>query len=145
MDVKVLFQFEGGNIDTLSITSKDNSKMSEVISSLAKKVQSDINLKDYIFLYNGTMINTDLTIAQIRKAPKEDMIINVKQSSKLMKCPRCDGGTCFIKIENYGVKFFGCEREGHLPEARQFEDYEDSQKMNYNKIKCKIGENFINV
>ena len=138
MDVKVLFQFEGGNIDTLSITSKDNSKMSEVISSLAKKVQSDINLKDYIFLYNGTMINTDLTIAQIRKAPKEDMIINVKQSSKLMKCPKCDGGTCFIKIENYGVKFFGCEKQGHMPETRQFEDYEDSQKMNYNKIKCYV-------
>ena len=78
MDVKVLFQFEGGNIDTLSIPSKDNSKMSEVISSLAKKVQPDINLKDYIFLYNGTMINTDLTIAQIRKAPKEDMIIKAK-------------------------------------------------------------------
>ena len=55
-----------------------------------------------------------------------------------MKCPKCDGGTCFIKIENYGVKFFGCEREGHLPEARQFEDYEDSQKMNYNKIKCYV-------
>ena len=135
--MNVLFQFEEGNIGTIPIQCTADWKMIQVLGSLKNKVNSDnniINLRDYIFLYDDKNINTDLTISQIRKNPTDNfIIINVSQKSKIMKCPLCIGDTCFIKIENYGLNFSGC-RKGHNPQIRPFEDYESTQKIDYNKI-----------
>ena len=137
--MNVLFQFEEGNISPISIQCTADWKMIKVLEALKIKVNSEsdlINLRDFSFLYDGKNINTDLTISQIRKNPSDSfMIINVSQKSKIMKCPLCIGDTCFIRIENYGVKFFGCKK-GHNPQMRTLEDYESTQKMDYNKIIC---------
>ena len=137
--MNVLFQFEEGNISPISIQCTADWKMIKVLEALKIKVNSEsdlINLRDFSFLYDGKNINTDLTISQIRKNPSDSfMIINVSQKSKIMKCPLCIGDTCFIRIENYGVKFFWCKK-GHNPQMRTLEDYESTQKMDYNKIIC---------
>ena len=137
--MNVLFDFEEGNIGTTFIQCTVDAKMNQVLGALKTKMNSDnkvIDLRDYIFIYNDKIINKDLTIGQIRKNPSDtNIVIKVSQRSKIMKCPIHNGDTCFIKLENYGVKFFGC-RKGHNPEIRPFDDYETSQKLNYNAIIC---------
>ena len=51
-----------------------------------------------------------------------------------MKCPECISNTCFIQIENYGLKFSGC-RYNHCI-WKSFGDYERTQKIDYEQIKC---------
>ena len=139
--MNVLFDFEEGNIGVTSIQCNADSKMGQVLDSLSTKINSDkkvINLDDYIFICNDKIIKNNQTIAQIRKYPSDmNIIIKVFRRSKIMKCPIHNGDTCFIRIENYGLKFLGCKK-GHNPEIKPFDDYETSQKINSNAIKCHL-------
>ena len=100
--MNVLFNFEEGDIGTITIQSNADTKMNQAIDSLKNKINSDnkvIDLRDYIFLYNNKIVNKDLTIAQIRKNISEtNIIIKVCLRTKIMKCPIHHGDTCFIKI-----------------------------------------------
>ena len=139
--MNVLFDFEEGNISVTSIQCNADSKMDQVLGSLSTKINSDkkiINLDDYIFICNDKIIKNNQTVAQIRKYPSDmNIIIKVFRRSKIMKCPIHNGDTCFIRIENYGLKFLGCKK-GHNPEIKPFDDYETSQKINSNAIKCHL-------
>jgi hypothetical protein len=138
--MNVKFIFEEGKIGNTTIQTTADAKMNQVLDSLKNKINSDNKIKDlndyYIFVCNDKIIDKNSTVEQIRENPFDtEIIIKVFLRSKIMKCPIHKGDTCFIRIENYGLKFFGC-RKKHDPEIKSFDDYEDSQKINYNKIIC---------
>ena len=54
-----------------------------------------------------------------------------------MKCPSCICNNCLIKIENYKLNFSKC-CHNHT-EQKIFEEYEETQRINYDRIVC--GEN----
>ena len=92
-------------------------------------------LKDYIFSFNDIEISKDLTVAQIKKNHGgQYLVINARKKIKIMKCPNCIGNTCFINMVNYGLKFSGCRYNHNI--EKNFIDYEKTQKIDYDQIKC---------
>ena len=113
-----------------------------IIDSFKNKVNADginIEFNDYNFYFNDKLIKRDLTLENFKNNSSSSsstlIIISVRKRSKLTKCPDCEGNnTCFLKIENYGLKFHGCPYK-HDP-VKTFNEYENSQKINYAQIKC---------
>ena len=113
MDITVIFQFEESSISTLDVQCKSDLKMNQVLEKLNAKANAEgklIEIKDYKFLFNDLEVGKDLTISQIKKNHVgQYLVINARKKIKIMKCPNCIGNTCFINIENYGLKFSGCK------------------------------------
>ncbi len=131
-------QIEDRNISPIEIQCNPDWKMSQVLEKFKNKANSDttpLDLNDFNFFYNGKKVNKDLTISQIKNNQSGSSIfLTAKKRTKIMKCPICISNTCFIRIENYGIKFSGC-RYNHVV-TKTFGDYENSQKINYSLIKC---------
>ena len=139
--VQALFQFEEGGYPPIIVQCTSNQKINVVIDSFKNKVNADkikINFNDYIFYFDEKKMSLDSTIADFQNgsnsASRSLMLISVRKRSKFIKCPDCEGNTCFLKIENYGLKFYGCPNN-HQP-IKTFSQYEDSQKINFGKINC---------
>ena len=60
--------------------------------------------------------------------------ITVIKRSKIMKCPKCVCNNAIIKVEDYKLKFSECRY--HHEEIHPFDDYENTQTINLEKIKC---------
>ena len=131
-------QIEDRNISPIEIQCNPDWKMSQVLEKFKNKANSDttpLDLNDFNFFYNGKKVNKELTISQIKNNQSGSSIfLTAKKRTKIMKCPICISNTCFIRIENYGIKFSGC-RYNHVV-TKTFGDYENSQKINYSLIKC---------
>jgi hypothetical protein len=111
--------------------------MQEVIEIFGNKTKEVIDIKDYLFYHRDKIINPELTISDYQKQLKSNsIIISVRKRTKIIKCPDCLYNTCSLEIENYGLHFYGC-KYGH-DIIKMLDDYEDSQKINYRKIKCYI-------
>lgn len=139
--VQVLFQFEEGGYPPIIIQCNSDMKMNAVIDSFKNKVNADginIEFNDYSFYFNDNIINLDSKLSrfQLRSSSSSRtlIILSVRKRSKLTKCPDCEGNTCFLKIENYGLIYYGCPHNHEL--VKTFAQYEDSQKINYGQIKC---------
>ena len=139
--VQVLFQFEEGGYSPIIIQCTSDMKMNVVIDSFKNKVNADkikINFNDYIFYFDDKKMSLDSTIADFQNgsnsASRSLMLISVRKRSKFIKCPDCEGNTCFLKIENYGLNYYGCPYNHKF--VKTFAQYEDSQKINYGQIKC---------
>ena len=140
MDITVIFQFEESSISTIDVQCKSDLKMIQVLDKLKAKANAEGNLieiKDYKFLFNDLEVGKDLTISQIKKnRVGQYLVINARKKIKIMKCPNCIGNTCFINIENYGLKFSGCKNKEHKPEIKTFANYYSTQKIDYAQIIC---------
>ena len=131
--VQVLFQFEEGGYSPIIIQCTSDMKMNVVIDSFKNKVNADginIEFNDYSFYFNDNIINLDSKLSRFQLKS----ILSVRKRSKLTKCPDCEGNTCFLKIENYGLNYYGCPYNHKF--VKTFAQYEDSQKINYGQIKC---------
>ena len=136
--VQVLFQFEEGGYAPIFIQSNSDVKMSEVIDKFKNKA-SDKNFKDYEFYFNDKIIIQDLKLSHFQLGERSSsspiiIIVSVRKRSFLTKCPNCPANTCFLKIENFGLNYYGCPNKHKS--TKTFDEYEDSQKINYSKIKC---------
>ena len=134
--VKVIFQFDctNGFPETIFIYGKSESKMLKVIEALRNKIGKEVDIKDYLFYHNDKIINLELTIYYYNRSKYNDIIISVRKRTKIIKCPDCLYNTCFLEIENYGLHFYGCKCGYDI--IKMLDDYEDSQKINYDEIKC---------
>ena len=107
--------------------------MGQIFTRFSSK--ENICLKDYEFYYHNKKINNDSTIVEKKK--KKDAVhitIVVKKRTKINKCQKWVCNNCIIKIEDYKLKFSEC-RYGHV-DAETLDNYEKSQKIEYEKIKC---------
>ena len=128
--VQVIFQFEEGGYASINIQSSPNSKMSEVIEKFKNKAYQ-LNFDNYEFYFNDKIVTQNTKLSHFRSTI---IIISVRKRSFFTKCPDCEGNTCFVKIENYGLIFFGCPY-GHRC-TKTFSRYEESQKIHYDLIVC---------
>ena len=141
-NIQAIFQFEEGGYPPFIIQCTSHMKMGAVIDSFKNKVNADgihIEFNDYYFCFNDKTINRDLTLEKFKintsSSSSTLLIISVRKRSRITKCPDCEcNNTCFLKIENYGLKFYGCPYN-HNP-VKTFAEYENSQKINYGQIKC---------
>ena len=129
------------------IECKKDELMKEICQKFANKVA--ININDLYFLYNGNKINEDNTFAQ--QAISEDNTRNKmniyvyecndlktkenKVKSNDIICPEC-GELSLLKISDYKINLSNC-KNGHTKELF-FNEYEDTQYINEEKIICEI-------
>lgn len=133
MEAIATFNFRDREIDPIRVQCKADEKFSLIYEKLAKKIY--INSNDFDFYYNENIINKDSTIIRIKNNKSARNIdISVKKKSKVMKCPKCICNNSIIKMENYRVKFSECCH--HHQETIIFDEYENSQKIDYTKIAC---------
>ena len=133
MDAKATFIFIDFNLEHHILQCKNNETMGQIFTKFSNKAQ--INLKDYEFYYKNKKIDFDSTIIELKDDKEANHItILVKKRSKINKCPKCVCNNCIIKIEDYKLKFSEC-RYGH-EDSDTLDNYEKSQKIDYEQIKC---------
>ena len=128
--VQIIFQFEEGGYKKISFEFNPKTIMSEVVDKLKIKA-SELKFENYEFYLDDKIVNQNLKLYEFHDSI---IIISVRKRSYLTKCPDCEANTCFLKIENYGLHFWGCPH-GHKC-TKTFSRYEESQKINYGLIKC---------
>jgi hypothetical protein len=124
-----------------------NEKMRDIINRFNEKLKINMNKAQY--LYGGNQVNLELTFYQqasnIDKQRKEmnilvyinESIISNNQSiikSKEIICPKCKEN-CLISFDNYQIKLYNC-KNGHEIKNISFKDFNNSQYINENEIKC---------
>ena len=144
---EIIFNYEGVNT---TIQCNENDKVKDIINKFLIKIQKqDDNL---YFLYNGTKINYELTFnEQANKLDKNRKIMNVlviddkdknvKNDiiSKEIICPECKDNI-FIDIKNFKINLYGC-KQNHNKNNIILYSFEETQKIDLNKIKCEICNN----
>jgi len=145
---EVEFQYNG--INTI-IQCKEDQKMIEICQNFITK--SNIKENNINYFYNGeggAQFNKNLTFNQmansIDKETKKMKILvlsNEKQDdnkklirSKKIVCPEC-GEDVKIKIENYMINLLEC-KNNHKRNNISLEDFEKTQMIDLEKIKCDI-------
>ena len=130
-----IFQFEERDIPHVEIQCNGDMKTSQVLEKFKNKILVPLDLNDYLFYYNGQEINKDSTMTQLKASANSSIIIiKAKKRTKIMKCPECISNSCYIQIINYGLKFSQCPYNHCI--NKNFGDYEKSQKIDFEKIKC---------
>ena len=142
---EVIFNYEG--INTI-IQCEINEKMKDIIDRFLIKIEN--KEKNLYYLYNGTQINFELTFNEqandIDKNRKKMNIIVTKSEdaqnivkeiiSKEIICPECKENS-LIDFENFHAYFHDC-KNNHII-IKTLNEFEDSQKINLNKIVCNIS------
>ena len=104
---QIEFVYNGNNV---IIPCNTNEKMKDIFNRFIIKEQ--INEKSIYYLYNGELINEELTYEQVIKLNNNKIIVysndnknnnNSIIKSKYIICPKC-GENCRLKIENYKIK-----------------------------------------
>jgi len=127
METTATFVF---NKNPFKISCKSDQKMGEIFSLFATEFKVDKN--DFEFYYNGKKIDEDSTY--ISHTIANNIEISIKKKSKIMKCPSCICNNCLIKIKNYKLNFSQCCH--NHKKQKIFEEYEETQSINYDRIKC---------
>ena len=142
---EVEFKYKG-----LSIIIQTNSdeKMNKICQKFATKSKTDID-KIY-FVYNGKVLNKDLTVAQLIKGldKKENKIyilvcdlenLSDSSNSSLIKskniiCPKCGENAC-IDIRDYKITLYNCIF-GHTTDNILLNEFENTQYIDISEIHC---------
>ena len=131
MQPKVIISYERKSY-VIQYTDKDP-KMSTIFDEFAKNnIKSDKNYFD--FFYDRIKINPDSTLSQLNNSKKNEILIFAEKKVRIIKCPCCICNDCIIKIEDYKLKFYGCKYKHQ--NIKLFEDYNNSQKIDYSQITC---------
>ena len=139
---EIIFNYKG--IETF-IQSNINEKMKDIIN----KNISKNNNKNIYFIYNGNIINEELTFIQqaneidikrkkmnilvYNEENKNDINTNMIISNEII-CPECKENI-LINIKDYKINLYEC-KNGHIKNDILFEEFENYQKIYLSKIKC---------
>ena len=143
----VIFSLNG--VD-LKIQCLINETMKEIINRFNNKSEKDkIDINKDQLLYNGKLINLDLTFFQLaNRSDKERKVIHIlvynsdnKKStnegiikSKEIICPKCKEN-CLISFEQDKIKLYDC-KNGHSMDNISLKEFNNLQNINENEIKC---------
>lgn len=138
MDINVTFRcMEIKN--QITIQGKTDNKIATLLDKFSQKIFAD--KKDFEYSYNGRVINDidkEITVMKLinNKNIKDikEIEILIKKRNKIFKCPICTCNNCIIKIDKYRLNFSQCCKNHN--ENKLFDEYEDTQRINYQNIKC---------
>ena len=128
------FYFRDREIDPIRIQCKTNDKFGFIFDKFANKY--NIKSDDYEFYSLDKLLPRESTIKNYTNNKNFD--INVKRKNKIMKCPECICNNCIIRMKNYKLNFSEC-RYGH-EQTQIFNNYENSQRIDYTQIICHVNE-----
>ena len=130
MQRKVIISYEK---KTFVIEYTGDPEMSIIFDEFAKnKIKSDkINFE---FFYDRNKIEPDIRLSKLNTFNKNEILIFAEKRGTINKCPSCICNDCIIRIENYKLHFYGCKYNHN--NLKLFEDYNNSQKIDYSQITC---------
>ena len=134
MEAIASFNFKDRDIDPIRIPCKTTDKFSVIFDKFANK--NNVNSSDFEYYSIDKVLPRDSSI--IKYTNNKNFDISVKRKNKIMKCPICICNNCVIKMKNYKLNFSEC-RYGH-EETQIFNNYENSQKIDYTQIICHKNE-----
>jgi len=141
---EIKFAYNGNSI---GIQAQSNEILNIVIDRFCRKANV-IRNKIY-FLYNGEILNENITVDKIKSNNENKKIIivydnintddnkNLKRSNEII-CPECYKNI-FMKIDNYKIKLNNCINKHN--KTLLFEEFEESQIINLSKIICNNCKN----
>ena len=123
-----------------------NDKMENIFKKYILEAKIDEN--SVFFLYDGKRIDEKLELKDIINNKKENeikILVSLKDElekeknisvieSKYIICPECRENIR-IRIDNYKIKLYDCYN-GHQFNNILLEEYDNTQKIDLNKIKC---------
>ena len=137
---EVNFVYNGNSID---IQAQPNETINTFIDRFCTK--ANINKDKVYFLYDGKLLDENITIdkIQLNNENKRIILVNdnhndnnnnniVKRSNEII-CPECNKNI-FIEIDNYKIKLINCINNHN--KTILIEEFEDSQLINLSKITC---------
>ena len=138
MDINVTFRcMEIKN--QITIQGKTDNKIATLLDKFSQKIFAD--KKDFEYSYNGRVINDidkEITVMKLinNKNIKDikEIEILIKKRNKIFKCPICTCNNCIIKMDKCRLNFSQCCKNHN--ENKLFDEYEDTQRINYQNIKC---------
>ena len=128
---EVSFVYKGNSI---GIQAQSNEILNIVIDRFCKK--ENINRNKIYFLYNGEILNENITVDKIKLKNENKIIIMVKEGitrrANEILCPECYKNV-FIKVDNYKIKLKCINKHN---KTLLIEEFEDSQIIDLSKIIC---------
>ena len=127
-----------------TIQCNNDDKMKDIISKYLSK--SDKNKKNLAFLYNGRIIDENLTFIRCANSldrQRNHMVVlvfcmenvdNDLVKSKYIICPKCKENA-FISIKNFRISITGC-KSGHKTEDLDLKEFIETQNIDESNIKC---------
>ena len=142
---KVIFNLKGVEL-TIQCTKAE--KMENICQKFSQKVQME--LKNILFLYNGSLVKRDLTCEQQmsnQDKEKNEMKIlafdinNNNQNNDIHKtkdiiCPECKENS-FIKFNLFSISLSGCQNN-HAIYDLSLEEFDKIQTNDFSLITCQI-------
>jgi len=137
------------NDNKFIIQCNDNDQMKDIIKKFLNKCNA--NKKHLYFLYNGQIINGELTLSKCANSlDRSRNYMNVlviegqgsyDDSNKLIKsdyviCPQCNENA-IMSIEDFKITIY-CFKNGHKTENLQINEFGKTQYIDQSKIKCDI-------
>ena len=145
--VEVNFAYNGINT---TMYCKNDDKFQDICEKYCIKIEKDIN--KLIFIYGGEILKKELKLKDvINQIDKVNLKMNIlvydnntmieKEriiESKDIICPKC-GEICLINLNDYKIKLNNCKNKHE--NIILINEFEDTQNINENKIKCDICNN----
>ena len=135
------------NDDKFIVQCSNEDKMKDIISRFLTKAGKE--RQNIVFLYNGLMINEELTFTQcanrldrsrnymnivvVEGQSSVDDSVNLKKSNYII-CPQCQENS-ILNINNFKLSITGCTK-GHKTENLELKELEKTQLIDQSKIFC---------
>ena len=140
---EIIFIYKGIEIP---IQCKPGEKIKNIIERLCIKL--NITKKEIYGLYNGKLLDEELSENQIPKNKNNKKIIlvykfsdsvendKIIQNSNEVICPICKEN-CLIKIEDYKITLYNC-KNNHIKNNIFINEFNETQKINISGIICNV-------
>ena len=132
MEVKVTFICE---TKTTQVLCSVKDEMKTMFQKFINKFNSESEIKDYKFYYEGKQLEYNSTIEKNESiGDKKEITITVQKNIRIIKCPICNYNDCIINLSDFKIALYGCEHNhSHFT---NYDNYEQTQKMEFSKIRC---------
>ena len=126
--INIIFSYNKKSYD---IQHTNEGNMSAIFKKFITKIKSDII--NFDFFHNGNLINGDTQVSKLINK-RNEIIVHAQEIVKIIKCPLCICNDCILNIDNYILFFSGCKYNHNA--YKLFEEYNNSQKIDYAQINC---------
>lgn len=131
-EIKATFIYETRSI---LVSGSSTEETASLLLKFINKLNPASELCDYIFYYEGNIVDSDTIIGNYPLiSDKNEITISVQKNLRIIKCPKCNYNDCVINLADYQVNFYGCEHKHSY--STTYNKYFRTQKMELSDIKC---------
>ena len=132
MEVKITFIYE---TRTIIVLCSSKEEISSMLQKFINKLNPETKIKDYIFYYEGNILEPDSIIEKNHLiANKKEITISVQKNLRIIKCPKCNYNDCIVNLKHYKANLYACEHNHTF--STTYDKYFKYQRMELSEIRC---------